>query len=307
VIVTYNSEQVIETCLEALHNMAPSVAAIVVDNGSADDSAGRAGRWPGVRVIANRENRGFAAAANQGIRASKEEFILLLNPDVQLRTPLDMLILACERYGVSAGLLTDKTGNPQKGFAVRGLPTPVTLIFELLGLNRVWPSNPVNRRYRCLDLDLSRPSLVEQPAGAFLMFRRDVWESLSGLDERFYPVWFEDVDFCLRARQAGFQIQFVPEVQAVHAGGHSVLKIPAGCRTRYWYDSLLRYGAKHFGAAGLRGVCLAALLSSIPRAVAGMIWERSLAPVRAHFKIVRFAGKCLVSNPKPAERQGSET
>ncbi len=118
----------------------------------------------------------------------------------------------------------------RRGFTIRRFPTPLTLWFELCGFNRLWPSNPVNRRYRYLDRDLEQAGPVEQPAGAFLMFRRDVWERLGGFDEGFYPVWFEDVDFCRRAADAGYRIEYVPQVEAEHLGGHSVGQISEGCR-----------------------------------------------------------------------------
>ncbi len=100
-----------------------------------------------------------------------------------------------------------RTADPQSGFTIRRFPTPAALIFELFGINRLWPSNPVNRHYRYLDRDLDQPGPVEQPAGAFLMTRRDVWESLHGFDESFHPVWFEDVDYCKRASGSGYQIR----------------------------------------------------------------------------------------------------
>jgi N-acetylglucosaminyl-diphospho-decaprenol L-rhamnosyltransferase len=147
-----------------------------------------------------------------------------------------------------------------------------------------------------LDRDLNQPGPVEQPAGAFLMFRRDVWNQLGGMDESFYPVWFEDVDFCRRAIAAGYQIQYVPTVVAEHTGGHAVLRISRGCRAIHWCDSLLRYAAKHFQPFSYRALCLAVVLTSVPRAVAGMIQERSLSPITSCRKIVRFAGRRLLSS-----------
>ncbi|HXP86812.1 MAG TPA: glycosyltransferase family 2 protein [Bryobacteraceae bacterium] len=286
----------IGACLEALAKMAPEVAAIVVDNASADASVGRA-RREGAQVIANGGNRGFAAAVNQGFQATSADFVLLLNPDVCLTTPVDSLVRAAANCGLSAGKLTDATGRPQTGFTIRRLPTAASLSLELLGINRLWRNNPVNRRYRYLDRDLSQAGPVEQPAGAFLMLRRDVWEQLGGLDESFHPIWFEDVDFCRRALDAGYQIEYVPEVQAVHQGGHSVSQIPVGCRTRYWYGSLLRYAAKHLRPSEYRAVWLAAVLGAIPRMVAGMIRQKSLQPATAVVEIFRSSGR---RKPSPA-------
>lgn len=288
-------------CLDALAEMAPSATAIVIDNASSDRTLEQVRAREGVRVIANGENRGFAAAVNQGVQAASQEYLLTLNPDTHLLTALDDLENATRQYGLASGKLLDKTGRPQLGFTIRRFPTPVTFWFELCGLNRLWPSNPVNRRYRCLDRDLDQAGPVEQPAGAFLMFRRDVWERLGGLDEGFYPVWFEDVDFCRRAAQAGYRIEYIPAAAAEHLGGHSVYQIPEGCRLRYWCASLLRYASKYFGSTAYRGVCLAVLLTSVPRTVAGMMRERSLTPILSCINIVGFAVRRLVSLRKSGE------
>jgi hypothetical protein len=304
IIVTFNSEAVILRCLDSLAKMAPNVTPLVIDNASSDRTVELARERTHVRLIANRENRGFAAAVNQGISACEADFLLLLNPDVNLLTAVDALVDASKQYGLAAGKLVDGAGKAQSGFTIRRLPTPASLIFELFGINRLWPSNPVNRRYRYLDRDLDEKGPVEQPAGAFLMTRRDVWKTLQGFDESFHPVWFEDVDYCKRALDSGYRIQYVPSVQAVHCGGHSVNKIPPGCRALYWCVSLTRYAAKHFHSAGYRAVCLAVVLSSFPRMVARMIQDRSLQSVATYRKIVRFAGLCLFSFGRTAARGG---
>lgn len=272
------------------------MTAIVVDNASSDGTVERVRPRDNVRLAANKANLGFAAAVNQGVRmAAGADTILILNPDVELTTPLGALIRACEIHGIAAGQLTDAKGGPQAGFTIRNLPTPAALIFELLGLNRLWPSNPVNRRYRCLDRDLQQPGPAEQPAGAFLVVRRDVWERLGGMDESFYPVWFEDVDFCRRALDRGFRIEYVPSVTGRHRGGHSVGILPPGCRALYWCDSLLRYAAKHFRAKQYRGVCAAVLLSSVAKGLAGIVRERNLKFLTVSMRIARIAARRLVS------------
>jgi len=286
--------------------MAPHVKPIVVDNASSDRTLNRVRERAHICVIPNPQNRGFAAAVNQGISACEEEYLLLLNPDANLLTGVDALIEASRQYGLAAGKLVDAQGSAQAGFTIRRLPTPISLIFELFGINRLWPSNPVNRRYRYLDRSLDQPGPVEQPAGAFLMTRRDTWKNLGGLDESFYPIWFEDVDFCKRALDSGVNIQYVPSVQAVHQGAHSVGRIPPGCRALYWCVSLTRYAAKHFRSTAYRVVCLSVVLSSIPRMVARMILDRGFQSVAVYSKIVRFAGLCLVSFGRSAARGSKE-
>jgi GT2 family glycosyltransferase len=288
----------IEQCLDGLAKMAPGFTPIVVDNASGDETVTRARTHRDVRVIANRENRGFAGGVNQAVRSIDAEFILLLNPDVVLLTAVDDLVASSGQFGLASGKLVDDCRRAQTGFTIRRFPTPASLIFELFGLNRFWPRNPVNRRYRYFDRSLEQAGEVDQPAGAFLMFRRDVWERIGGFDEGFHPVWFEDVDFCRRAALAGYRAQYVPSVFASHVGGHSIGSIPPGCRAVYWCVSLLRYASKHFRPLAYRGVCAAVVLSSVPRMVAGMIQSRSFKPVRAYSRVVRIAGLCLVSSQR---------
>jgi len=292
------------SCLDALAEMAPDVAVTVVDNASTDRTVEQVRKRalvnPRVKLIGNRDNRGFAGAVNQGFATTASDPILLLNPDVRLRTPLTPLIDACTEHGLAAGQLTAPDGQVQAGFTIRRFPTPASLAFELMGINRLWPGNPANRRYRYVDRDLNLEGPVEQPAGAFLMVRRDVWEHLGGFDEAFHPVWFEDVDFCRRAAGAGFQIEYVPQVRAEHLGGHSVKKLSSARMEQYWYVSLLSYAAKHFRPWPYRGVCLAAVLSTVPRTVAGIFREWNLNPVVSGCKIIRLAVKRLVSRTQPA-------
>jgi N-acetylglucosaminyl-diphospho-decaprenol L-rhamnosyltransferase len=261
---------------------------LVVDNASADGTIDQIPSDPLVRVIANRENHGFAGGVNQGVREANAPLILLLNPDTVLMTPIDPLVTAIVANGHSgaAGMLVDERGNPQNGFTFRRLPTPLALAFEVLGINRIWPGNPVNRRYRCLDLDPQQAQEVEQPAGAFLLFRRSDWERLGGFDEGFHPVWFEDVDFCRRLLDAGGSIWFDPSVRARHHGGHSVQKIELGCRQRTWYGSLLRYAAKHYSPSSRRIVAGVVALAVLPRLLYGL-------QVSSIKSIWRMAWKCF--------------
>jgi GT2 family glycosyltransferase len=292
IIVTYNSAAEIGACLEAA--LASGAETIVVDNASRDGTIAEVARR-GVRLIANSENRGFAGAVNQGFGALNSPYVLLLNPDAVIQTSLEPLRQACDLPGAAGagGKLLDASGRPQVGFMVRGLPTPATLALEALLLNRIWPGNPVNRRYRCLDWDSSTCSKVEQPAGAFLMVRRAVWQELGGLDESFFPLWFEDVDFCRRIRDRGFSLYYIPEAVAKHTGGHSVPNLPLEMRLIYWYRGLLRYSAKHFGPFAFRAVCLAVVTGSFLRGIAESALDRSFKPMAAYGKVAGLAARCL--------------
>ena len=289
IVVSHNSGDVIGECLDAALETGADL--LVVDNASTDATVAEVKRRPGVRLIVNPANAGFAGAVNQGVRILNNQALLLLNPDAVLQTSLEPLLdaLAEPGVGAAAGKLTGPDGRPQRGFAVRRFPTPAALAFESLGLNRLWPGNPVNRRYRCLDLDLEQPGEVEQPAGALLMFRREAWEKVGGFDERFHPLWFEDVDFLLRLHRAGYRIRYTPGTWAVHQGAHSVEKLPPERRQAYWYGSLLEYAAKHYSPGGRAVVALAVLFGAAMRMLAAAALGRKAHSTPGYGRVMRQA------------------
>ncbi len=294
IVITYNSAGVVAKAVSSAKKYGLQV--VVIDNASTDRSAEEAREAGADLVITNKENLGFAGAANQGFLALDEKYlcVLLLNPDVEITTPLNLLIDACLIHGAACGQLYDIDNKPQTGFQVRRFPTPAILAAEVLGINRVWPNNALNRHYRYLDLDFTRPAVVDQPAAAFLMVRRDVWLAVEGFDIQFHPIWFEDVDFCKRIKEKSFTIVYQPAVRARHIGGHSVGKIPYANRVTTWYASLLKYGQKHFSSAGLRIIAAAVLLGAIPRCVLGICEERNQKPIAVWLTMCNLCIKVLI-------------
>lgn len=294
-IITHNSEGCVRACLESClrFNDQFSEGILVIDNASSDGACAAVRRFPQVQLISNTVNRGFAGAVNQGFHALPDaDAVLILNPDVELDSPPSVLAQALEAHpkaGAAGGLLLGPDGKPQRGFFVRRLPSPSALSFEILGFNRLWPSNPVNRRYRALDLPLDQPASGLQPAGACLLVRRSAWLAVNGFDESFHPVWFEDVDFIARLHAAGWQSWFWPAFRASHSGGHSVLRLDWAERQQNWYSGLLGYVSKHFQTLGRVLVCLSLIFGVAPRIVAGMIWKRSLGPLSMYGRLVRLA------------------
>jgi N-acetylglucosaminyl-diphospho-decaprenol L-rhamnosyltransferase len=278
VIVTYNSAAEMGGCLDALTGLSETETEIlVVDNASADRTRDEVAARK-IKLIANKTNAGFAAALNQGVRATTAPLILSLNPDAHLVSGLDAMAAFFEQAktgfehpetGAVGGMLIGEDGAPQTGFMARNLPTSAALIFEVLGINRLWPANRVNWHYRCLGVDAMSVSPVDQPPGAFLMFSRAAWETVGGFDERFWPVWFEDVDFCARIKSAGYRAWYHPSGVAKHTGSHSVGSLALENRERYWYGSLLEYAAKHYRSSAFRTTCAAVAVGAVCRAVLG--------------------------------------
>jgi len=249
IIVAYNSADVLPACLASLGTTGAEI--VVIDNGSEDASAAVA-REHGAIVVRNPANRGLASAANQAAGIASGDYLLFLNPDTALVEGFDQLTGALLRdpgAAAAGGLLLDAEGRVQHEYLPRSLPGFLALAFEVLLINRLWPGNPVNRAYRPRRLPLDRVSEVEQPAGACLLVRRAALERAGGWDERFFPLWFEDVDLCARLRAAGFRILFCPASRWRHAGAHSLARISFAEKQIFWYRNLLHYVRKHMGSA----------------------------------------------------------
>ena len=267
IIVTYNSGASIGPCLEALAREDCEV--VLVDNASHDETVARVEEfvaWHPVHLVANSENLGFAAAVNQGARESAGDVLLVLNPDAIAEPGAVKALLQClETSGAVAasGALLENDAQPARGFAFRRLPTLASLLCEVMLVNQLWPHNPVNRSYRCLDADYSQQQEVEQPAGACLAVTRAAWESVGGFDEQFFPVWFEDVDLCKRLLEHSGKIVYCPAARFHHSGGHSVGQLPFRDKQMFWYGNMLRYARKHFSSgqvATLRAGIVAGML-----------------------------------------------
>lgn len=224
VIVTYNSADVIGPCLEALKSASRyPLNVVVVDNASTDGTADLIARdYPHVTLIRNRTNRYYAAANNQGAEHAGGENILLLNPDVVLSVEsVDAMARELEedeQRAAVAPMLIGPSGVRQH--SLRELPGLDTLWYDLLGLAFLFPRLRRFGRWRMGYFDGRTAVDVQQPMASCLLIRRRAMSELGLFDERF-PMFFNDVDWCRRAHEAGWTIRYVPEVRARHVGGAS--------------------------------------------------------------------------------------
>ena len=302
IVVTYNSAGQITACLEALRNEG-GWQRIVVDNASQDDTVERAHKAdPAASVLTNAKNIGFAAAANKGARLASGRILLFLNPDAIAQPgALDALSKELEQEGVGAvgGALSHSCDEVDRGFCVRRFPTMLSMAAEILLLNRLWPSNPLNRDYRCLDLDYAKPQQVDQPAGACLAVRREAWTSIGGFDERFFPLWFEDVDLCRRLRARNWKILYSPAGTFLHSGGHSANRLSIGERQVFWYRNLLRYWRKHESRAEVATLRAIITLGMGLRSFATLVGSgpENAPPAEALRAYARVIGECALRGP----------
>jgi hypothetical protein len=206
IIVSYNSADHIQPCLDSLRaDLGDGCEVIVVDNHSSDSSAQMvAGQFPEVRLMCNSENRGFAAACNQGAQAAYGEMLAFLNPDVRVEAGwLEALKLALER-DPRAGLATSKILMQNAPDMINACGNQV----HLSGLALVRGIGAQREEYDTLET-------VDAVSGAAFAIRRELFERLQGFDEDFF-LYVEDTDLSWRARLAGYECLYAPESVVYH-------------------------------------------------------------------------------------------
>lgn len=265
VIVNWNSGRLMRECLASMPNaLGPGVnlkRVIVVDNASTDGSAQKlnVSGLPLV-TIRNKENKGFAAASNQGADAGDGEFILFLNPDTRLfpdslKRPLTFISQPDNATFAIVGVqLVDECGAISRTCA--RFPTPGLMFRDILGLDRLFPR--LFPGFRMCDWDHETSREVNHVMGSFFLVRRAAFEALGGFDEQFF-MYLEDLDFSYRAREAGWRSFYLAEAQVHHQGGGTSQQIRAR-RLFYALRSRILYGYKHFGPWSATGLMLSTIL-----------------------------------------------
>ena len=257
IIVSWNAQHHLERCLSSLATTSArySREIIVVDNASSDGSPEMVeADFPGVKVIRNRENLGFARANNIGIRASRGRYVSLMNSDVELLDGcLDRLADYLEEHPQvgNAGPQILNADQSLQG-SCRNFPSLWNNFCEAAGLSRLFSSMRLFSGEQITVVTADGPSLVDALSGCFWMLRRDALAAVGLLDENFF-MYSEDVDWCQRCWSAGWHIVYVPEAQAIHYGGGSSANAPARFAVEQ-QRAQLQYWAKHHGAPGRMGI-----------------------------------------------------
>lgn len=250
IIVNWNTSQLLAECLQSLKAHPPKAdhEIIVVDNASADfNPCEFTERFPEVRFIRNDENLGYAAANNQAIKESHGEYVLLLNPDTRVTDKaLDVLLEFMDLHPQAAACgakLVRPDGTVE--LSVRSFPYPISLLFEFIGLARIFPNSRTIGGYRMRWFSYNETSEVDQPMGSCLILRRKAVEEVGLLDESF-PIFFNEVDWLYRAKNMGWKVYFTPEAVVVHHGGAATSQAARRAMIRESHNSLIRFYEKHF-------------------------------------------------------------
>lgn len=309
IIVNWNAGEQLYNCLTSIASVQRSnfdiSRVVVVDNASVDNSVdGLEQIVLPLTVIRNNENRGFAAACNQGAEGSTADFLLFLNPDTKLFVDsLDKSIVfmndpAHMDTAILGIQLLDDHGQVSRSCA--RFPSPGQFFAKMIGFDRLLPF--LFKSHLMTDWDHSTTREVDHVIGAFFLVRQSVFEDLNGLDERFF-VYLEDLDFSYRALQSGWKSIYYADAQAYHKGGGASEQIKA---TRLFYSlrSRILYGYKHFSREAAISLMIGTMiLEPISRTVLG-IFHLSMSEIDETFKGYGMLWRDLPQILRCAKRTG---
>ncbi len=256
VIVNYNVQYFLQQCLQSVFRSGQglNMEVFVVDNHSVDGSVEMVKeKFPGVKLIANRENLGFSKANNQAIRQAKGKYILLLNPDTVVEDDTLPKVVAFMDDHPDAGALGLKMLDGQGRFlpeSKRGLPTPGVAFSKIFGLSALFPKSKTFGKYHLGFLDKEKTHQVEVLSGAFMLLRKEALEKTGLLDEAFF-MYGEDIDLSHRIVKAGYRNYYYPGTRIIHYKGESTKKSSVNY-VMVFYNAMIIFARKHFSQKNAR-------------------------------------------------------
>lgn len=248
-VVTYCAKDLLRDCLRSLcENTTLDYEVIVVDNGSKDGVGQMLHQeFPEVKFLANKTNLGYTFPMNQALRQAKGRCLLQLNPDTLiLPQALEKLVEFLDTHpqvGICGPKVLNRDRSLQKPCR-RGESTPWAVLTYFLGLSALFPKSKLFGQYLMNYMGEDQTHLVAGVSGSCMLIRRAVIDQIGYLDERFFA-YQEDADFCLRARQSGWQVYYVPAAQIVHFGGYGGSRVQPYRSIYEWHKSYFRYYRKN--------------------------------------------------------------
>jgi GT2 family glycosyltransferase len=256
IIVNYNVEHFLEQCLNSVFATQQDFdfEVIVVDNNSVDGSLEMLrGKFPQVTLIANKDNRGFSRANNQGIRIARGEYILLLNPDTVVEPETFAKTVAFMDAHPDAGGLGVKMLDGKGNFlpeSKRGLPTPAAAFYKMFGLSKLFPRSKRFAAYHQGHLSKDEVHEIEVLSGAFMLMRKSVLDEVGLLDEDFF-MYGEDIDLSYRIIKGGYKNYYFPETRIIHYKGESTKKNTVNY-VYVFYNAMVIFAKKHYSTKNAR-------------------------------------------------------
>ena len=287
IIVNYNVKHFLEQCLCSVQKAITGIPAeiIVVDNCSADNSIDYLQpKFPSVQFIANAENLGFAKGCNIGLKKAMGQFILFLNPDTLLPEDCFQKCISFLESHTVAGALGIKMLDGRGKFlkeSKRAFPSPMTSLYKLVGLSRLFPRSKVFSKYHLGYLNENENHEVDVLAGAFMMIKKEVLEKVGSFDEIFF-MYGEDVDLSYRIQKAGYKNYYFADSSMIHFKGESTRKGSMNY-VRMFYNAMSLFVRKHY--SGSRASLFNFLIHIA-------IWIRALLSATTHF--IRRIGLPLI-------------
>ena len=222
-IVSWNTLELLRECLGSIDDTRNDLPleVIVVDNASSDGSPDMVRQeFPGVRLVANADNRHYAEANNQALRKSTGRLKLLLNPDIRVHPDALQTLVRWMDAHPSAGAVAPKLVYPdgRLQYSCRAFPGPDVVLYEVLGLSRLMPRSRTFGKYRMTWWGYDEDKPVDQPMASALMLRSHALDTVGLLDEQF-RMFFNDVDLCRRLWDAGWEVWFTPSATMSHHHG----------------------------------------------------------------------------------------
>lgn len=251
IIVNWNTEGLLRDCLASVYRETREVAfeVIVVDNASSDGSVAMVRReFPGVKVIENTTNRGFAAANNQGLAVAAGRHVLLLNSDTLILDGAIQKTVAFANSRPQAGVIGCRVENADGSLQPTCFmfPSLLNLALMVTHLYKVFPRNRFFGRQAMTWWDRGNEREVEVVTGCFMLVRRDVLDSVGGFDEAYFFTG-EEADWCRRISRAGWKLLFTPSARIIHLDGASSRKL--GWRTDVLQTrGMVQLFRSHYGA-----------------------------------------------------------
>jgi len=231
IIVNWNTKDYLEQCLASIYENIKEITfeIIVVDNASSDSSVQMVReKFTAVILIENKENLGYGAANNQGIKKSRGKYILILNPDtIIVPNSLQKLATFLER-NPKVGVVGPKILNPDSSIqfeCARDFPTPLTEFFVLSTLYKRFPKSKIFGKYLISYWNHNDEREVNLLSGSCALFRKEVFEEVGLFDEGFF-MYTEETDLFYRIKRHGWKVYFLPSSQIIHLWGKSTEQLP---------------------------------------------------------------------------------